>query len=145
MSYEHFKDAGIAIYDYEWFQEDLQKLVEQLEPLGIKHVIGVERGGIIPGACLAQALDARFRISANANGRYCHTASITDVVIVEDIIESGDSIRPIIEDMKLWNINCVVATLLLNEEAKVDVDCYYGSRYHRDEEKRYFNFWWEKQ
>lgn len=147
MSYEEYKDNGTAIYDYEWFQEDLQRLVEQLKPLNIKTVIGVERGGFIPGACLAYALDAKFVVSSVAKnlGLYCHCEYITDVIVAEDIIESGDSVRPIIESMKKRNINCVVATLLLNEEAKVDVDCYYGSRYHRDEEKRYFNFWWEKQ
>lgn len=143
-------------YDKDWFDRDIKSLVKQLKPLQFDIIVGVNRGGCVPAVILSHALkvpvtmiDYSTRDGANIHPkslyRYFEDLSeeFTDVLIVDDLVDSGKCIQEILTSARLFT--CVsVATLLYNTDVKLPVNHYCGTMYSRKEDSRYFDFWWEE-
>lgn len=143
-------------YDKDWFDRDIKSLVKQLKPLQFDIIVGVNRGGCVPAVILSHALkvpvtmiDYSTRDGANVYPkslyRYFEDLSeeFTDILIVDDLVDSGKCIQEILTSARLFT--CVsVATLLHNTDVKLPVNHYCGTMYSRKEDSRYFDFWWEE-
>lgn len=143
-------------YSQDWFDQDIGVLITQLKDKQFDVIVGVNRGGCIPAVCLSHALkipctmvDYSLRDGANINLKslYLFFENLTDkytkVLIVDDLVDSGQSLKNIIKQAMVFTTPSI-ATLLHNRDvADLGVPHYYGTAFSRSEDSRYFDFWWE--
>lgn len=143
------------LYTQQNFNKDIKSLISQLGSTQFDLIIGINRGGCIPAVCLSHALKvpATMIDYSTRNGSNIHPSSLyrffenvsenyRKVLIVDDLIDSGTSIRQVILNARIF-CDVVVATLLHNTDVNIGVDHYYGTAYSRKLEPRFFDFWWE--
>lgn len=154
--------STIIDYTYANFEKGIDKIVHQIrdshwEP---DYIVGIVRGGAVPAVYLSHKLKIPVQMlswntrDGNEWGNE-HNCWIPDdllagknILIVEDIVDSGDTIREVLED---WN-NSVneelnldfirIASIVYNIAQDVKVD-YSDITIDREVEKRWFHFCWE--
>lgn len=113
-------------------------------------IVGLSRGGLVPAVVLSHQLKIPM-VSMNWSLRDGdHTDDLTDfingkrVLVVDDIIDSGNSISTLISDSSL-NARAgdfKIAALVYNIAQDVRAD-YYGRIIDRRYNQEWFTFWWE--
>lgn len=143
------------LYTQTNFNDDMGRILSKIEDRKFDLIVGVNRGGCLPAVCLSHALktpatmiDWSTRDGANVHPRSLYgyfeeiSGQYKNILIVDDLIDSGASMANIIKTAKMF-CNVSVATLLHNSDVQMNVDHYWGTLYSRATEKRYFDFWWE--
>lgn len=161
-------------YSYGMMQRALDKLVIKIQESGYEYneVYGISRGGVIPGLLLSYKLKLRFKPLAwslrdnktrdvIALKKLCDTARDEPVLLVDDLVDSGDTIYDIIGSMRRQysmddqlNLfsehnecknNLHICTLLFNkDQKKVHRPKYCYEEFSRKERPEWINFWWER-
>lgn len=142
-------------YDKDWFDRDIESLVKQLKQHKFDLIVGVNRGGCLPAVVLSHALktpvtmiDYSTRDGANIHPtslyRYFEQLSglYRKILLVDDLVDSGKAMAGLVDHASMFH-DVSVATLLHNSDVKLPVDHYYGTIFSREQDKRYFDFWWE--
>lgn len=138
------------------FNHDIKRVIEKIGDKRFDLIVGVTRGGCIPAVCLSHALkipatmiDYSTRDGANIHPKslygYFETLSekYKSILIVDDLVDSGVSMIKLVQTAKMFH-DVSVATLLHNTDVTLKVDHYWGTAYSRQDERRYFDFWWEQ-
>ena len=142
-------------YDFMMFKEDADSLVEQITNSGkfYDYVVGVVRGGSIPAVYLSHRLEIPMRTVSwstfhGDQMRECamdiaeDVAEGKSVLIVDDILDSGRTLRELIADWGCGRDKVGIATLLYNPKQEIKPD-FYGRLLDRDVYKEWIYFWWE--
>ena len=142
-------------YDFMMFKEDADSLVEQITNSGkfYDYVVGVVRGGSIPAVYLSHRLEIPMRTVSwstfhGDQMRECamdiaeDVAEGKSVLIVDDILDSGRTLRELIADWGCDRDKVGIATLLYNPKQEIKPD-FYGRLLDRDRYKGWVYFWWE--
>jgi hypoxanthine phosphoribosyltransferase len=117
------------------------------------YVVGVSRGGLIPGVVLSHRLEVPFRpiewSLRDSHKKYIPPDIIQDVwggkkiLLVEDIVDSGETIVTIKNRFGDSSTNVKVACLIYNKGQDLVVPDYWFNAIDRNEYKDWVNFWWE--
>lgn len=132
--------------------DDIEKIVDELvisvEPAKLKKIIGISRGGLIPGVMLSQKLEVPFEPLEwqTRDGNYRDTIKLLaskfenqkDILFVDDICDSGltiKQIRGVIPDSQ-WAV-------LYSKKGNMSLD-FEGVRLYNNN-KQWLVFPWEKE
>lgn len=156
-------DATAVIdYSYSDFCDGIERIAQQVSESDFKpnYIVGIVRGGAIPATYLSHKLKLPVVMVAwntrdntiFGNESNCWIPEDIDngdkVLIVDDIVDGGDTIRELLND---WNSsiynelnldNIRVCAMYYNTAQDVVVD-YYHRTIDRDVDKRWVIFPWE--
>ncbi len=139
-------------YSYELFKEDTQKLVDSCRAYEPDILLAVARGGLTLSHLMAQAMDMRNLYTLNSihyEGELkldtFNIFNIPDVshakkvLVVDDIIDSGETMREILKILKekFPDVEFKLATLFYKTTAVLQPD------YTVREADRWIDFFWE--
>ncbi len=139
-------------YSYELFKEDTQKLVDSCRDYEPDILLAVARGGLTLSHLMAQAMDMRNLYTLNSihyEGELkldtFNIFNIPDVshakkvLVVDDIIDSGETMREILKILKekFPDVEFKLATLFYKTTAVLQPD------YTVREADRWIDFFWE--
>ena len=148
-------------YKKSQFDKDIDTLVRKIKRSKVKfsYIVALSRGGLIPGVVLSHKLGLRLvPISwSTRDHQECESncwvpEDINNghkVLIVDDIIDSGEALRTMFEDWqssvcnKLDYSNIYIASLIYNKDQSI-VPEYYGTKISRKKVPEWFTFWWEE-
>lgn len=143
-------------YTFENFNDDIDKIVYQIKTKGKQYdyIVGLVRGGSIPAVVLSHRLDDSPQVImvawSHREDRRDHNAFIPEairsgksVLIIDDIIDSGRSIKEILDDWNVTTDQVDIAALIYNTSQDVPAH-YYGRTIDRNTDVQWVNFWWEK-
>lgn len=157
-------DATTIIdYSYSDFRTGIDDIANQIEASDFRpdYIVGVVRGGSVPAVYLSHKLKIPVVMVAwSTRDNFLERESNCwipedlhngkKVLIVDDIVDGGDTIRELLEDWRqstsgvgdlpLQNIR--VAAMYYNTAQDVNVD-YYHLSIDRNEDKRWVVFPWE--
>jgi xanthine phosphoribosyltransferase len=140
-------------YDYKRFCTDIQSLSEQCEPFQADTIIAVARGGMTLAHALAMSLDIRNLHSIRVesyDGEFqreevrilsqCDLTGSRQVLIVDDIVDSGRTLVALLPMLRLQNPSCEfkVATLFTKPTALIQPD------FFLHEATDWIDFFWER-
>jgi len=138
-------------YGYDEFLKDMKNLLKQVKPYRPEAIIAVARGGLAIGQMLAEGLDLRTLYSINSihyDGEtkldYIKINNIPDlgcakrVLVVDDIVDSGDTMREIVAALKKEypDVEFKVMTLFQKPTAAFKAD------FWRQESSEWIDFFW---
>jgi xanthine phosphoribosyltransferase len=139
-------------YSYDEFRDDTQKLKYKVQDFKPEVILAIARGGLSLGQLLSQALNIRNLFTLNSihynNTKKLDTFDIfnipnlskfTNILIVDDIIDSGESMVEILKVLKYKYPNCnfKIATLFTKQTALIQPD------YYIKEANQWIEFFWE--
>jgi xanthine phosphoribosyltransferase len=139
-------------YSYNEFLEDIKILSKDIKKFNPQAIVAVARGGVSAAHFIANALDNRNLFTINSvhyNNQkkldYIKVFNIPNlngfkrILIVDDIIDSGDTIKEVLNRLKsnYKDIDFKVATLFYKKSAKFKPD------YFAKEAKAWIDFFWE--
>ena len=140
-------------YKYEHFKNDLQELRKRCEPFEADTIIAVARGGMTLAHALAMALDIRnlqsIRVESydgdtqrdllTISGQ-CDLSNSTHVLVVDDIVDSGQTLASLMPILRLENSHCEfkIATLFTKQTALIQPD------FSLHEATDWIDFFWER-
>ncbi len=139
-------------YSYDEFLKDVVTLAKKIEEFEPDTIIAVARGGLTLGHFIAQALDIRRLFTLNSihydKEKKLDTLDIFNipnlkgakrVVIVDDIIDSGDTIKGVLKKLKELYPNCEfkLATIFYKTSASIEADYKVKIAY------KWIDFFWE--
>ena len=143
-------------YSFENFKEDVDSLVNQIINSGefYDYIVGVVRGGAIPAVYLSHRLGIPMRTvswSTFHGDQVRETAldiaeDIADgkkILIVDDIIDSGRTMREILQDWECDRSRVAVAVLVHNIRQETTPN-FFGRTIDRENNTDWIDFWWEK-
>lgn len=142
------------LYTRQNFDQDIDRIVEQIGNEKFDLIVGLTRGGCIPAVVLSHKLNipaTMLNFSTRDNvttdlDLYKYFENLSEhyhrILIVDDLVDSGKTIQWIITTSSIFCLPSL-ATLLHNTDVKIGIDHYYGLPFSRSIEKRYFDFWWE--
>jgi hypoxanthine phosphoribosyltransferase len=143
-------------YPFESFKQDADSLAEQVINSGkfYDYIVGVVRGGSIPAVYLSHRLGIPMRSVSwsTFHGDQMRESAmdiaddISDgksILLVDDILDSGRTMRELLEDWGCKRSDIGIAVLIYNKEQPMVPD-YYGTLIDRSITKEWVNFWWEK-
>jgi hypoxanthine phosphoribosyltransferase len=139
------------------------RIVDQIENSGINYdvIVAPARGGLIPGVRLSHQLNIpllpimyslRDFYSVEQHpmiqlNKYVVTDRPLNVLLVEDIVDSGKTVNALLLDTKTLfadTVNVDVASVITNVgQTMVDVK-YSGITFDKRQEDRWVDFWWEE-
>lgn len=131
------------------FDRDIKIVLEQIKNSGKKYdkVVGIMRGGLIPGVCISHALNLPFEtLKWSTRDRpeldiFNLTMRSEDrILLVDDICDSGKTLETIFDTFPKSNIH--TAVLIHNVNLKF-TPTYYSFKLDRTLHKDYIDFWWE--
>lgn len=138
------------------FNDDMEVLCNQVAGRDFDLIVGINRGGCIPAVCLSHhcripttMVDYSTRDGYKTLPEdlvlYFMDLSVKydNILLVDDLVDSGMSIKHLVEVATNAGLNVSVAVLLHNTDIELDVPVYVGTKFSRQEEPRYFDFWWE--
>jgi len=116
-------------------------------------VVGISRGGLIPGVVLSHRLEIPFRPMEwslrDSHKKYIPPDIVVDawygkkILIVDDIVDSGETILTIRNKFGESFKNVKVACLVYNKGQNLVVPDYWYNVIDRSEYPDWINFWWE--
>lgn len=137
-------------YSYEDFRRDLKTLTKKIDK-PFDTIMGISRGGLSMAQMLGEFYDIRKVYAINSIG-YDDTTKLDevrvfnipdldgskDVLIVDDIVDSGDTILKILEILKerFPQINFYVASIFYKKSAKI------APNWFVQEPKEWIEFFW---
>jgi xanthine phosphoribosyltransferase len=139
-------------YGYDEFLRDTLNLAKQLKEYQPDTLLAVARGGVTLGHFLASALDTRRLFTINSihyeETKKLDTFDIFNipdlsdakkVVLIDDIVDSGETMQEIINLLKEKYPNCEfkVATIFYKPTAVIEAD------FKVKEAKAWIDFFWE--
>ena len=136
-------------YPYNEYKKDLNSLVKQIQKKKVKYdfVLGVERGGLIPGVHLSHRLGIPLK-TLSWSSQLKDGSMVTwfilrnkKILLVDDIVDSGKTFLEIFG--KYWDMDTAVLIYNNINEFKIKPD-YYGRMINRKDTPEWFDFWWEK-
>lgn len=142
-------------YTFDCFNEDIEKIYWQIVALNVKYdyIVGLVRGGAIPAVVLSHKFDHEPEVvmlhwSHNAETQE-HNAWLPGeirkgkkVLIIDDIVDSGRSIKEVLADWEVTPDQVDIAALIYNTSQDVVVQ-FCGRTIDRDTDVDWINFWWE--
>lgn len=139
-----------SLYDYKM---DFAEMVKYIRNSGKQYdlVIGVQRGGLIPGVHLSHVLGVPFDVlhwSNNGVKESSNPSLITNkgknILLVDDICDSGITLKEILTRYAEWNLD--TAVLVYNNINPHHITpTYYGWEMNRNDVPQWFDFWWEQE
>ena len=139
-------------YSYDLFKEDTQKLVNSCRAYEPDVLLAVARGGLTLSHLMAQAMDMRNLYALNSihyeGDLKLDTFNIFNipdishakrVLIIDDIVDSGETMREIIKILKekFPNVEFKLATIFYKKTAVIQPD------YTVREATQWIDFFWE--
>ena len=139
-------------YSYDLFKEDTQKLVNSCRAYEPDVLLAVARGGLTLSHLMAQAMDMRNLYALNSihyeGDLKLDTFNIFNipdishakrVLIIDDIVDSGETMREIIKILKekFPNVDFKLATIFYKKTAVIQPD------YTVREATQWIDFFWE--
>ncbi len=116
-------------------------------------VVGISRGGLISGVILSHRLEIPFRpiewSLRDSHRKYIPPDIIVDawegkkILLVDDIVDSGETIVTIKNRFGDSSKNVKVACLVYNKEQQLVIPDFWYKSIDRNEDKDWVNFWWE--
>lgn len=146
--------------DYNTFNEAVQTLVEQVSTYGTKYdaIVAPCRGGLVLGTVLSHKLglplypimwSCRDKTTANSVPVAVYDLAILkkNILLVEDIVDSGQTVQEIVEHMGHITSNYTkpkidVAAIINNISQPVHVQ-FYAHMIDRRVDQAWVDFWWE--
>jgi hypoxanthine phosphoribosyltransferase len=154
--------TSIIDYDYNEFKKGIELIADQIEDSNFvpDYIVGIVRGGAVPAVYLSHKLKlplVTIAWSTRDNSVWENESSSwipqdiaagSKVLIVDDIVDGGDTIRELLtdwyrtlgEDLPLDNIR--VAAMYYNTAQDVKVD-YFHHTIDRTYDQRWIHFPWE--
>ena len=141
-------------YNCEALQKDIDILVQKIGNKKFDAIIAIARGGMIPAQLLAYKLAIRdvqlVRIESYDNERQRESVSVkallelkrkSDILIVDDIIDSGKSMAALLEYLQKEHAQCnfFTASLYYKKSALVQPD------FTCKEATQWIDFFWEEE
>jgi hypoxanthine phosphoribosyltransferase len=147
-------------YTKKQFDNDIEVLVKKIKKskINFSYIVALSRGGLIPGVVLSHKLNLKLvpiNWSLRDHGEKESNLWIPEdigngnnVLVVDDIIDSGEAIKTLLED---WNLSACdkldysrvfVASLIYNKDQSI-VPEFYGTKISRKKTPEWFEFWWE--
>lgn len=139
-------------YSYDEFKTDTQKLKDQCQEFNPEVILAIARGGLTLGQLLSEAMNIRNLFTLNSihyNGtekldtfeifNIPDLSNFTKILIVDDIIDSGESMVEILKVLNSKYPNCEfkVATLFTKQTALMQPN------YSIKEATQWIEFFWE--
>jgi xanthine phosphoribosyltransferase len=139
-------------YGYDEFAADANELIVKTRPFKPDLIIGIARGGMLLAQVLAYGNDLRNVQTIHAEaydneqqrGRVevfgsCDFSGAERVLVVDDIVDSGETLRVIMEHFRRTNpeVTFKTASLFYKPSASVQPD------YTLNEAKEWIHFFWE--
>jgi hypoxanthine phosphoribosyltransferase len=144
-------------YGYENFKQDVDSLVNQITNSGqfYDYIVGIVRGGTIPAVYLSHRLGIPMRTVSwstfHKEQMRESTLDIADdiedgkkILLIDDIIDSGRTIKELLEDWGCDRSKIGIAVLIHNIRQEIVPD-FYGRQIDRDINKDWVHFCWEKE
>ena len=142
-------------YTYEMFEHGINDIVEQIDNdchNDYDYIIGLTRGGLIPAVFLSHRLDVPM-LALNWQTRDSNLREMPHnfktlinnkkVLIVDDIIDSGETFELLIKEITGKCSHFEIACLIFNEEQKIDCN-YKHVTIRRSIDPSWVNFFWEE-
>ena len=147
-------------YKKSQFDKDIDTLVRKVKRSKVKfsYIVALSRGGLIPGVVLSHKLNLKLvpiDWSLRDHGEKESNLWIPEdicsghnVLVVDDIIDSGEAIKTLLEDWnstacdKLDYSRVFVASLIYNKDQSI-VPEFYATKISRKKVPEWFEFWWE--
>ena len=140
-------------YNYQEFRDDTLALAQQCKPFQPDVILGIARGGLMLAQALAYALNIRnlqsIRVESydDDNKRDdidlhvdCHLQHCRHVLIVDDIVDSGDTLKAVLSTLKEHYPDVIFksASLFYKPTACIQSD------FSIKEATQWIEFFWEK-
>ena len=141
-------------YAYEAFEKDVKVLIEQTSAYQPDLIVAIARGGMMLGQIMGYGLGVRnvqsIRVEAydgecqrdtvTISGS-CDLCDVKRVLIVDDIVDSGDTLQAVIDKFKRIapDLQIKTATLFYKPSASILPD------YKVHEATEWIGFFWEKE
>ncbi len=137
-------------YPYQEFKEDLQTLTRKIDQ-PFDTILGIARGGLAMAQMLGEYYDLREVYAINTIGyedtkkkdtievfNIPNLKSAKQVLIVDDIVDSGDTLAEVLKvlDTKYPNITFMTASLFYKKTAKI------APTWYVKEPKGWIDFFW---
>ena len=143
-------------YHFSLFQKHTRFIAAEIIKKGIEYdlILAPLRGGAIPAVRLSHLLHGEPRVFAFEMGRglLIPEWAIQEIraahfngqrmLLVDDIIDSGESIVNFFDEMGIDDTEIDIACLVWNSTA-VFKPKYFGKKINRDVDKEYVTFFWE--
>jgi hypoxanthine phosphoribosyltransferase len=131
----------IKKYTYDQYFIDLTSIKDKMIAVGYipNIIIGLSRGGLIPGVHLSHMLGCKFHPVGSV---FPQVKKTDKVLVIDDINDTGQTLQTVSDYLeKLCDVQ--YAVLLENEISKFKNVKYYGSKINKTEDPRWIEFWWE--
>jgi len=142
-------------YTFDDMLEGVKHIRETFEDVKFDYVVGIARGGVIPGVILSHQLKVPF-VALHWQTRDVenqeHNAWMCDyahegkqILLVDDICDSGKTFRGILRDWDAHELaNVKLSCLIFNKGVDLIHPVIYHKTIDRDTNVDWVNFWWEK-
>ena len=139
-------------YLYDNFKEDVNTLLQELNSEKFDTILAITRGGMTLAQALAHGLNIRNvqtlqAISYDNETKHsevkihdtCNISQSTNILIVDDISDSGDTLDAVLKHLKRKNTTCTLSTctLFYKKDAVIIPD------FKVHEATEWINFFWE--
>ncbi|WP_324172239.1 phosphoribosyltransferase [Sulfurimonas sp.] len=140
-------------YSYEDFKCDTKKLLLNVKAFEAEVIVGIARGGLTLSHAIAEGLDIR-EVQTLRTELYdktckremlsifgdCNFQNISRVLVVDDIADSGDTLKAIMEHLraKYKNIDFKATTLFYKKTSVYEPDFWVN------EADEWIDFFWER-
>ena len=135
-------------YTFQNYKDGINILYQQIINAGFKYdyIVGLSRGGLIPGVALSHKLDIPFipvKWSTTEKKGNLEVFDLADnprvnLLVVDDILDSGVTMKTFLD----YHGKMDVAVLIYNVEQEV-VPNYFVKSIHRSSFPNWIDFWWE--
>ena len=142
-------------YCFDNFKTDINKLIDDINgsDAAYDYVVGIVRGGSVPATLLSYHLGLPMRnVSWSTYHQDQMKESAMDIaedilagkklLVVDDILDSGRTVKELIEDWGVERSQFDLAVLIWNEGQDITPD-YYGRKINRSSDTDWITFWWE--
>jgi len=140
-------------YPYENFVSDVHTIAKDIDKANFDAIVAISRGGLTFGHFLSQKIDQRNLYIINSihyeNQQKLETIEIFNtpnldkhkrVIIVDDIVDSGDTISEVVKHLKneFGHLHIETASLFYKESAIIKPD------YWLHDANDWIDFFWDK-
>ena len=142
-------------YSVENFKEDADSLVKQIINSGefYDYIVGIVRGGAIPAVYLSHRLGIPMRTVSwsTFHGDQMRESALDvaediadgkKILLVDDILDSGRTMRELLEDWGCDRSKVAMAVLVHNVRQETTPN-FFGRTIDRETNTDWVDFWWE--